>query len=825
MNISYNRLRRYIDIDLSPNELSEILTSIGLEVSGVNQVESIPGGLKGLVVGHVLTCEPHPDSTHLHVTSVDVGLDTPLQIVCGAPNVAAGLYVVVATIGTILGQDQANPFLIKKSRLRGVDSFGMICSESEIGVGKSCSGIISLPAEEVYPGMPAAEFYRVETDYVIEVDITPNRVDATSHYGVARDLAAYLTAHTGKVVRAQYPELPELIIPEKPTVPVEIACPAELCPRFEMLRIDGVRVGESPTWLANTIRAIGLKPINNIVDISNFVLHELGQPLHCYDADMVDGGVVVRLAQEGESFVTLDGVERKLTADDIIIASGRDEPLCIAGVLGGLESGTTERTASVLIEAANFHPTSVRKTARRLGINSDASFRFERGLDANNTHRALLRAAALIQEIAGGQITSAVTDIYSVKQEPHKVALSLSWLDRLIGKKIPQPEVETILEALEIRIADRQGDTLQLEVPRYRTDVTRDVDVAEEILRIYGYNNVELDGRMTISIGDESQEDRQHNLSTILSEQLVGAGFNEILCNSLTSSSFYHNLHSCPESHLVRLINPLSNELDVMRSTLLFGGLQSLSRNEHRKANRFYYFEWGNVYSFVPSDKSESSADVLSSYQQETRLALWIAGQRVSGSWAHPDEASSVSEIKAHVMNILKRSAVDTEQLELREGGSDLYKVSMDIYASNTYLGTWGIISPSVTKAMDIPFEVYYAELSWQAIFELGSRRAGFEAHSLPKYPEVKRDLALLIDKEVSFARIQEVARNTERKLLRRVELFDVYEGKHLPEGKKSYAVSFYLRDDNRTMSEKQIESIMNKLIQAMDKQLGASLR
>lgn len=825
MNISYNRLRRYIDIDLDPDKLSEILTSIGLEVSGIDKVESIAGGLKGLVIGHILTCVPHPDSTHLHITTVDVGLESPLQIVCGAPNVAAGLYVVVATIGTILGQDQADPFMIKKSRLRGVDSFGMICSETEIGVGSSCSGIITLPESEVYVGMPAAEYYKVETDYVIEVDITPNRVDATSHYGVARDLAAYLSIHTSREIKAKLPEIPELVIPEKPTVPIEVICSTDLCPRFEAVRIDGVRVGPSPAWLSNTLKAIGLKPINNIVDVSNFVLHELGQPLHCYDADKIDGGIIVRLANEGERFVTLDGIERKLSSTDLVVASGSDVPLCIAGVLGGLDSGTTSETTSVLIESANFHPTSIRKTARRLGINSDASFRFERGLDANATHTALLRAVSLIQEVAGGQITSSVTDIYPTKQEPYRVELSINKLNRLVGKRIPKPEVLAILRALEISVEEQGEDMLQLAIPRYRTDVTRDVDVVEEILRIYGYNSIELSSQMTISVGEESSEDRQYTLSTILSEQLVGAGFSEILCNSLSSSSLYQNLKACPPEGLVHLLNPLSGELDAMRSTLLFGGLQSLSRNEHRKANRFYYFEWGNVYHYDRSSDQKFPSDPLRAYSEEMRLGLWIAGQRVSGTWTHADEKSSPAELKAHVLNILRRSGVDTDSLNFKVGSSDLFKVSLDIYtASNIYLGSWGVVATALTQAADIPFEVYYAELAWKAIFEQGNKQK-FEAKRLPKYPEVKRDLALLIDKHISFAQIEELARNTERKLLRRIELFDVYEGEHLPANKKSYAVSFYLRDDNRTMSDKQIEAIMDKLIGAMSEQLGATLR
>ncbi|MFC4666856.1 phenylalanine--tRNA ligase subunit beta [Falsiporphyromonas endometrii] len=827
MNVSYNRLRRYVDIDLTPSEVAEVLTSIGLEVAKVEKVESIPGGLKGLVIGYVTSCEDHPNSDHLHITKVDLGSEEPVQIVCGAPNVAQGQYVVVATIGTILGQGSDDPFMIKKSRLRGVDSFGMICSESEIGVGSDLSGIITLPKDKVRVGMPAAEYYNVEEDYVIEVEITPNRIDGTSHYGVARDLAAYLSLHSGKEQVAKLPELPRLNFLIDAPVPVQIDCPDDCCSRFQALRIDGIKVQESPEWLQNFLRTIGMKPINNVVDITNFVLMEYGQPLHAYNADMVGHtGFRVRLAESDEPFITLDGIERKLHADDIVIADAKGKALCIAGVFGGLNSGCTDQTTSIILEAANFNATRVRKTARRLGLNTDSSFRFERGLDANMTSYAIKRAASLILEIAGGQISSSLTDIYPVPVEPWKVNLSYDKLCRLVGKRIPMDDVKKILKSLEIEVVSEEGDLMHLAVPRYRTDVTRDVDVIEDILRIYGYNNIELPNHVNMALVNRTQEDKSYHLSLVISEQLVGAGFNEILCNSLVSSAPYEKLESYKSDNLVRLLNPLSNELDVMRQTLLFGGLASIARNEHRKSKRFYYFEWGNTYKYDGTIEERDEDRGLSRYSQTNQLGIWIAGQKVSGSWAHPDEVSDIAELKAHIENILKRASVQKEDVVYGNSDMDIFSQGLDIYtkANRIKLGSFGVVDSRLAEKYEVETEVYFAELNWEEIYKLGAR-SKFEAQPLPKFPEVKRDLALLVDKEVSYKDIEEAAFQCEKKLLKRVELFDVYEGKNLPSGKKSYALSFYLRDDNRTMSDKQIDNIMQKLIKTMEKQFDATLR
>ena len=824
MNISYDLLRSYVATDLSPEGVAEALTSIGLETGGIEEVESIPGGLKGLVLGKVLTCVEHENSDHLHVTTVDVGDEEPLQIVCGAPNVAAGKGVVVATIGTVLHAGEES-FTIKKGKIRGVESYGMLCSEVEIGVGTDNSGIILLEADSITPGTPAASHYGVSSDYVLEVDITPNRVDATSHYGVARDLAAYLTQQTGTEVSAQLPELSASPKASSCPLPVSVEVPSTLCPRFQGLVIRGLKVGESPKWLRQTLERIGLKPINVVVDVTNFVLHEYGQPLHAYDLSKVGAGLRVKLAEE-QKMTLLDKSEGQLGPQDLVIASADGTPLCVAGVMGGLDSGTTEQTTEIFLEAANFNASSVRKTARRLGLNTDSSFRFERGLDPERTTWALLRAASLILELCpGSSIDGGLFDHYPEPSEPYAVTLDLEYMHRLIGQEIPESEVARILASLEIEVTERQGKLWSLRVPRYRVDVTRPSDVVEEILRIYGYNRIELSGYIHANLSPKGAVDRSYSRKLLLSEQLTGAGFNELLNNSLSSEAYYEGLTSYPAERLVRLVNPLSGELNVMRQTLLFGGLAAISRNLRRQQRSFYYYEWGNCYEAAP-EQTKSDATTLAGYRERQTLGLWVAGERVTGSWAHPDEAASPFELKAQVEHIFERLGIALSGIKTSFVERDIF--AGPGYAYSTYDGkelvVLGQVHPRLVAAWDIELPVYFASVAWEQINRL-AERVKLEAKELAKYPIVKRDLSLLIDSKTTFAELEQAARRAEKKLLRSVSLFDVYEGKNLPAGKKSYALSFYLQDTERTMSDKQIDAIMSKIRKSLEDGFGAELR
>lgn len=822
MNISYDWLREYVQTNLTAEELSKALTSIGLETGGVEEVESVPGGLKGLVIGQVLTCVDHENSDHLHVTTVDIGAEEPLQIVCGAPNVGVGHAVVVATIGTVLGHGEET-FTIKKGKIRGVESFGMLCSEVEIGVGHDNSGIILLPLDKVRIGMPAAEYFGVRTDEVLEVDITPNRIDATSHYGVARDVAAYLTQNVTPT-KATLPEVKSLANGACP-VEVEITAPQDVVARYQGVVVRGVTVGESPEWLRFRLEAIGQKPINNIVDITNYVLHEFGQPLHAYDVDKIKSKLIVGLSKPEAKVTLLDHVEHTLCEQDIVISDGSGKPVCLAGVMGAEDSGTTEGTTSIFIESANFNASYVRKSARRQGLNTDSSFRFERGLDANNTTWALARAVSLILELCPeATVDGGVYDYYPVKSEPYQVELSLDKMAKLIGKVIPQEEVRRILESLEIKVLAQEGDLWKLEVPKYRIDVTRDVDVIEDVMRIYGYNNIELSGYIHANLSSQTDIDRSYKRKILISEQLVGAGFSEILCNSLSAEAYYEGLSSYPTERLVRLLNPLSNELGVMRQSLLFGGLQSISRNLRRQIKNIHFFEWGNCYS---SRMEEGSTPTMDSYEESQRLGLWISGERVSGNWAHPNETVSPFELKAHVEHILRRLAINVGLLRYQEVECDIFAgkcLEITAEGGRLLVGRLGLVSNKLLTAIDIEQPVYYAELEWNTIQRL-AERAKIVISELPKFPVVKRDLSLLIDQQTKFVEIEAIAYKSEKKLLKKCELFDVYEGKNLPAGKKSYAVSFFLQDETQTMSEKQIESIMSKIQRSLETQLGASLR
>lgn len=820
MNISYNWLKEYLDFDLQPEEVADALTSIGLETGGVEEVQTIKGGLEGLVVGEVLTCIDHPNSDHLHITTVNVGGEEPLQIVCGAPNVAAGQKVVVAVNGTKL-YDGEESFTIKRSKIRGVESNGMICAEDEIGIGNAHDGIIVLPGD-VPVGTLAKDYYNVKSDYVLEVDITPNRVDATSHYGVARDLAAYLKQNN-RLGTLRLPSVDAFEF-DSPTSGIEVVVEnTEACPRYSGITIRSVTVKESPDWLKNRLTAIGLRPINNVVDITNYVLHEVGQPLHAFDAAKIKGGkVVVKTQPEGTKFITLDGVERRLTERDLMICNA-EEAMCIGGVFGGLDSGVTEQTTDVFLESANFHPSWIRKTARRFGLNTDASFRFERGLDPNKTMYALKRAALLIKELAGGLIVGPLQDVYPVPAKPYTVSLLHSKVNSLIGKELPADTIRSILTSLEMKIVEETAGGWTLEVPLYRIDVQRDVDVIEDILRIYGYNNIEFSDSVKSNLSYKTATDKSYELQNLISEQLCGAGFNEILNNSLTRSAYYENLSTYPLAHCVKLENPLSADLSVMRQTLLFGGLESLEYNIKRKNENLRFFEFGNCYTYDADKKKEG--ETLAEFSETYCLGLWITGYRVENNWAHPDEKSTVYELKAYVENILLRLGVNPKNLIFGNLSNDIYSSALSVTTrSGKLLATLGVVDRKLAKSLDIDVEVYYAEISWTLLMkEAGKNKVSFS--EISKFPGVKRDLALLIDKSTRFEEIEKIARESERKLLKDICLFDVYEGKNLPAGKKSYAVSFYLQDENKTLNDKQIDGIMTKIRSNLEQKLNAQLR
>ena len=820
MNISYNWLKEYVNFDLTPEETAAALTSIGLETGSVEEVQSIKGGLEGLVIGKVLTCEPHPNSDHMHITTVDLGQGEPVQIVCGAANVAAGQKVVVATLGTKL-YDGDECFTIKKSKLRGVESNGMICAEDEIGVGTSHEGIIVLP-DDVTPGTLAKDYYNIKSDYVLEVDITPNRADACSHYGVARDLYAWLIQN-GRQAELKRPSVDAFKV-DNHDMDIDVVVEnTEACPRYAGVSIKGVTVKESPEWLQNKLRLIGVRPINNIVDITNYILHAYGQPMHCFDADKIKGGkIVVRTCEEGTKFVTLDEVERKLSERDLMICNA-EEPMCIGGVFGGLDSGTTEATKDVFLESAYFHPTWVRKTARRHGLSTDSSFRFERGIDPNGCIYALKEAALLVKELAGGEIASEIKDNYPNPIADFAVELPFEYVNGLIGKEIPKETVKSIVRSLEMKIVEETESGLSLLVPPYRVDVQRPCDVVEDILRIYGYNNVEIPTTLKSSLSVKGEVDKSVKLQNLVSEQLVGCGFNEILNNSLTAAAYYEGLESYKPENLVRLMNPLSNDLNVMRATLLFGGLESICHNANRKNADLKFFEFGNCYHFNAEKKNPEK--VLAAYSEELHMGLWVTGKRVSNSWAHANEDSSVYELKAYVLNIFRRLGVNFGGLVFGSLTNDIYSVAISVHTrGGKLLATFGVVSKKILKAFDIDNEVYYADLNWKELMKAIKGNAVYYKE-ISKFPAVKRDLALLIDKNVQFAEIEKIAYETDKKLLKSVELFDVYEGKNLEAGKKSYAVSFMLQDENATLNDKQIDKFMQKLITNLQNKLDAKLR
>ena len=815
MNISYKWLKEYVDFDLTAQQVADALTSTGLEVDALEEVQSIKGGLKGLYVGKVLTCEPHPNSDHLHVTTVNLGKGEPSQIVCGAPNVAAGQKVIVADLGCVL-YDGDKEFVIKKSKLRGVESNGMICAEDEIGIGTSHAGIIVLP-EDAVVGTPAAEYYHLESDWLIEVDITANRADGLSHWGVARDLYAWLKSN-GYETKMHRPDCSKFKVVNH-DLPIEVVIEnQEACKRYACVSVTDCEVKESPDWLKNKLTTVGLRPINNIVDITNYIMMAYGQPLHTFDADMVKGHkIVVKTMPEGTPFQTLDGEVHNLSDRDLAICNAED-PMCIAGVFGGKGSGTYETTKNVVLESAYFHPTWIRKSARRHGLSTDASFRFERGVDPNGTIYALKQAAILCQELAGGKVSMEVCDVYPEPMKNAVVELNYEYVHNLVGKEIPIETIKSICESLEMKVLNETSESLTLEIPAYRVDVQRPCDVVEDILRIYGYNNVEIPTQLKGSLVIKGDEDQKHKLANLVSEQLVGEGFNEILNNSLTKAAYYGE-----NDTLVRIMNPLSTDLNVMRQTLLFGGLESIQHNVNRKRQNLRFFEFGNVYTFDPEKQNDN--DPMQAYKEQYHAALWLTGKRVEGSWAHVNEDSTFYELSAYVENILRRIGVKPGVIVRKKSENPIFSAGLSIEnRGGKLLIEMVIITKKLLKQFGLDNPVYFAELNWTALMKVIKKNEVLYTE-VPKFPAVSRDLALLVDNSVEFAQIEQIARQTEKKLLKKVELFDVYEGDKLPAGKKSYAVNFILQDEEKTMGDKQIDAIMQKLIANIKKQLNAELR
>ena len=820
MEISYKWLKEYVDFDLTPQETADALTSCGLEVDALEEVQTIKGGLKGLYVGKVLTCELHPNSDHLHITTVDLGKAEPQQIVCGAPNVAAGQKVIVADLGCVL-YDGDKEFVIKKSKLRGVESLGMICAEDEIGVGTSHDGIIVLP-EDAPVGQPAAEYYHLESDWVIEIDITANRSDALSHWGVARDLYAWLKRN-GHATSLHRPDCSEFTV-DNNDLPIEVEIEnTEACKRYACVSITGCEVKESPEWLQDKLKVIGLRPINNIVDITNYVMMAYGQPMHCFDADMVKGHkIVVRTQPEGTKFVTLDGEEHTLGEHDLSICNA-EAPMCIAGIFGGKGSGTYDTTTNVVLESAYFHPTWIRKSARRHGLSTDASYRFERGIDPNGTIYALKQAAILCKQLAGGKVSMEIKDVYPNPIADARVQLDYEYVDRLIGKKIGNDMIRSIVESLEMKVVAETETGLELDVPAYRVDVQRPCDVVEDILRIYGYNNVEIPTQLKSSLTILGDEDLAYQRQNVIGEQLVGCGFREIMNNSLTKTAYYTELNRYTEETTVKVMNPLSSDLGVMRQTLLFGGLESVARNVNHKMPNLRLFEFGNCYHYSPEKKNDE--DPIKAYTEEMHLGMWVTGKRVEGSWAHADEQSSFYELKAYVMNIFTRLGVNPGIVVAEKSDNNVFGKALALKArSGKVLCEMGTVCHKLLKKVDIEQDVFFADINWNNLMRAIKKNETLY-HDISKFPSVSRDLALLIDKNVEFEQIEQIARQTEKKLLKSVELFDVYEGKNLPEGKKSYAVNFILQDETKTLNDKQIEAIMTKLINNLKQKLGAELR
>ncbi|CAM1368290.1 phenylalanine--tRNA ligase subunit beta [Tenacibaculum xiamenense] len=808
MKISYNWLKQFLQVQMEVEKTGELLTDLGLEVEGIQKVESIKGSLEGVVVGEVLTCEKHPNADKLKVTTVNLGGESPVQIVCGAPNVAAGQKVPVATIGTKLYDEKGEEFKIKKGKIRGEESHGMICAEDELGLGKGHDGIMILE-ESLEAGTPCAEVFNIETDHVFEIGLTPNRADAMSHYGVARDLRAGLIQQ-GTNLELITPSVSDFHVDERVLkVDIEVA-DKDLIPRYDGITITDVEIKDSPEWIQNRLKAIGITPKNNVVDITNYVLHELGQPLHAFDASKIKGNkVVVKTLEEGTKFTTLDEVERELSSEDIMICDVDDNPLCIAGVLGGLESGVSERTTSIFLESAYFNPVSIRKTAKRHGLNTDASFRFERGIDINMTKYALKRAALLIEEYAGGKLSSDVLDFYPEKVEDFQVFLSFENAYRLIGQEIPKETIKNILASLDIKINSATEAGLGLTIPSYRVDVQREADIIEEILRVYGYNNIEFSHKLNTSISFDKNNNVK--IENIVADQLTSLGFNETMANSLTKPEYVELSENINADNNVEMLNPLSNDLKVMRQSLLFSGLESIAYNLNRKQSSLKFFEFGKTY-----HKYEKG------YQEDKHLTLFVTGNRTKESWKSGSEVSDFFYLKGVIASLLSRLGVNT--LKTTPAKSDVFSEGIVLSLGKIRLVELGVVKRNVLKNFSIKQEVLFADFNWENILKIISSK-NIKVSDLPKFPSVKRDLALLLDNKVEFKEVYNLAFQSERKLLKDVDLFDVYEGDKLPEGKKSYAVSFILQDENKTLQDKQIDKIMQKLQQSFEKNLDAVLR
>ena len=806
MKISYNWLKQFIKIDLKSEETAAILTDLGLEVEVVEKYQSVRGGLQGVVVGHVLSCEKHPDADRLKITKVDLGDGTPVQIVCGANNVAAGQKVPVATIGTKLFDKDGNEFEIKKGKIRGEESHGMICAEDELGLGTSHDGIMILD-EKLKPGTPCTKVFNIENDEVFEIGLTPNRADAMSHYGVARDLRASLLQKNSTL---------ELITPsvstfriDKRTLKIDVDVKdSKLAPRYCGVTISGITVKESPEWLKNRLKAIGLSPKNNIVDVTNYILHDLGQPLHAFDAAKINGKISVKTVASGTKFITLDDVERTLHEEDLMICDEKG-PLCIAGVFGGKSSGVTETTNSIFLESAYFNPISIRKSAKRHGLNTDASFRFERGIDPTITEFALKRAALLIKEIAGGEITSDIIDIYPKKIEDFPVFLNFEKTSKLIGQELPKETIKRILASLDIKVTTVSDAGLGLIIPSYRVDVQREVDVIEEILRVYGYNNINFTKKLNATVANSARTE-DYKVQNIIATQLNANGFHEMMANSLTSPDYIKLSEMLKEEYNVLMLNPLSSDLSAMRQSLLFSGLEAVSYNINRRNGDLKLFEFGKTYHKLPSG-----------YDEQKHLTLFVSGNRNEESWTNPQKPSDFFLFKGYVNSVLERLGISKIQNKPFE--SDVFAEGIAIASGNDTIVEFGTVKKSILKHFDIKQEVFFADFNWNLILKLIGSKIKFT--DITKYPEVRRDLALLLDKNIAFDAIYNLSRQTEKSLLKNINLFDVYEGKNLPEGKKSYAISFTLQDNSKTLTDEQIDKIMTKLQKNFENELGASLR
>ncbi|MBQ8366402.1 MAG: phenylalanine--tRNA ligase subunit beta [Alistipes sp.] len=820
MNVSYNWLKRYIATDMSAERIAEILTELGLEVEEFEKIETIKGGLKGVVVGEVLTCQEHPDSDHLHITTVDVGAEAPLQIVCGAANCRKGLKVMCATVGSVLYPiDSDEEFKIKRSKIRGVESLGMLCAEDELGIGRNHEGIMELPADAVV-GTSAKEYLGIADDYLIGIGLTPNRVDAASHIGVARDLVAYLRSR-GEDVTLTLPSVEDFAVDNTSrTIDVEVVN-SEAAPRYAGITVSGCKIAPSPEWMQNELRAAGINPKNNLVDITNYVLFELGQPLHAFDADKIEGSkIVVRSAVEGEKFVTLDGVERTLTQNDLMICSA-ERPMCIAGVYGGLDSGISDATVNVFIESAYFHPVWVRKTAKRFGLNTDASFRFERGIDPNMQVYALKRAAMLMKELAGGTITSEIIDINPTPAKHFEFDFSMERARKLIGKNIPEATFMTILEALDVDVRGREGEVLHVAVPPYRVDVQREADLVEDVLRVYGYNNIEVSDHVNSTLSYAPKPDKAR-LQNIASDFLAANGYTEIMSNSLTKASYYEACTSYPAERCVKILNPLSQDLNVMRQTLMFNALEAVELNVNRRNANLRMFEVGNCYAYAEDKATEDNT--LAKYEENYRIGITVTGLESQLAWNSKAEASSFFTLRGAVERLLKRFGIDIYALQSESLESDLYADAIVYKQGPKEVLRMGVVSPMVRKKFDIKQEVYFAEIDFDQLVKM-TKKAKIQFKELSKFPEVKRDLALLVNKSVTFSELRAIAFATEKKLLKSVSLFDVYEGDKLPEGKKSYALSFILEDRNQTLTDKQIERTMANLQAQLEQKAGAEVR